>query len=227
MVNGESGGAVRAAAGGRGRKPSRRPRTSEICNAGRQIGEMQQRTRIERHHPFKAVHQFTNVARPVIFHHRLHGVMRKHETAPFAAKKAFNQERNIFFAFAQRRQRQANHVEPVKQIFPKPPRRDFFLQIPVGRGHNPNVDLDPLQGAERPQFLLLQHAEQLDLHFERQFADFIEESRAAVGQFDQPAFGVDAPVNAPRTWPNSSLSIIVPTSDPQSIGTNCPRGAAL
>ena len=78
-------------------------------------------------------------------------------------------------------------------------------------------------GAEFP---LLEQAQQLDLHVERQIADLVEEGGAAVGQFDQPFFVACAPVNAPRTWPNSSLSISGPTSEPQSIGTKSPTGLA-
>src|SRR6266851_715527 len=37
---------------------------------------------------------------------------------------------------------------------------------------------------------------------------------------NSPSFARSAPVNAPFTWPNSSLSISVGTSDPQSTGTN-------
>ena len=39
---------------------------------------------------------------------------------------------------------------------------------------------------------------------------------------NRPRFDVSAPVNAPRTWPNSSLSSSVPASAPQLTGTNAP-----
>ena len=104
-------------------------------------------------------------------------------------QKALDQQRNIFLAFAQRRQRQPDDVEAMKQILAKTPRRDFLLQIPVGRGHDANVDFDPLQRSEGPEFLFLKHAEQLDLEFEREFADFVEKGGAAIGEFDQPALG--------------------------------------
>ena len=38
--------------------------------------------------------------------------------------------------------------------------------------------------------MLLQQAEQLDLHFERQVADLVEESGAAVGQLNEALLGV-------------------------------------
>ena len=59
-----------------------------------------------------------------------------------------------------------------------------------------------------PDLARLEHAQQLRLQRERQLADLVEEQRAAVGRpRTAPARSATAPVNAPRTWPNSSLSI--------------------
>ena len=57
---------------------------------------------------------------------------------------------------------------------------------------------------------LLQDAQQLGLHVQRQLADFVEEQRADCGRPRSGRFAAPtAPVNAPRSWPNSSLSISV------------------
>ena len=117
--------------------------------------------------------------------------MRKDEAAVRLRQESLDEERNIFLALAQRRQRQADDVKAVKQIFAKTPRLDLFLQIPVRRRHNANVDLDTLQRAHRAQFLLLQHPQQLDLKLEREFPDFVEKRRAAVSQLKQAALVVD------------------------------------
>jgi hypothetical protein len=53
-----------------------------------------------------------------------------------------------------------------------------------------------LQGAYGAEFVLLDQAQQLHLHVERQIADLIEESRAAVGQFHQSAFALDGPAES-------------------------------
>ena len=61
--------------------------------------------------------------------------------------------------------------------------------------------------ADRAHGPLLQRAQQLRLQRERQLADLVEEQRAAVGLHEQARCGwLRASVNAPRTWPNSSLS---------------------
>ena len=117
--------------------------------------------------------------------------MRKDESAICQRQKTFDQQRYIFPALPERRQGETDDVEAVKQVFAKAARRHFTLQIPVRGRHQANVDLDPLQGTERADFLFLKHAEQLDLEFQGKLADFVEEGRAAIGEFDQPSFGVD------------------------------------
>jgi hypothetical protein len=47
------------------------------------------------------------------------------------------------------------------------------------------IDALPLQRADSTELLFLDEAEQLDLHFERQIADLVKESSAAIGQFHQ------------------------------------------
>ena len=69
----------------------------------------------------------------------------------------------------------------------------------------PDVDLDRPRPADALELRDLQHAQQLRLQRRRQLADLVEEQRAAVG--DSPAcprLVATAPVNAPRSWPNSS-----------------------
>ena len=54
---------------------------------------------------------------------------------------------------------------------------------------------------------LLQHAEQLDLDLRRQLADFVEEERGLLAASKRPICRDSAPVYAPRSRPNSSLSM--------------------
>ena len=93
------------------------------------------------------------------------------------------------------------------------------------RRHNPYIHPHPLQRTDRPELTLLQHAQQLHLHLERQIPNLIEERRPPFASSSSPRFASPAPVNAPFVCPKSSLSISGPTSDPQSIGTKWPRVA--
>ena len=54
-------------------------------------------------------------------------------------------------------------------------------KIAVGGGDDAHIHLDRALGADRIDFAFLQRAQQLDLHVEAQFADFVEEQRAAIG----------------------------------------------
>ena len=69
-----------------------------------------------------------------------------------------------------------------------------------------DVDLDRLCCRQAARTPLLKHAQQLGLHLERDIADLVEEERAAVGELEAAHFCAIAPVNAPFSWPNSSLS---------------------
>ena len=48
-----------------------------------------------------------------------------------------------------------------------------------------------MQSADGAELAFLDEAEQLDLHFEREIADFVEEGGAAVGQLDQSLLVLD------------------------------------
>jgi len=79
---------------------------------------------------------------------------------------------------------QWQHIEPVIQVFAKTAGGDLGFEVPVRGGHHPHVDGDRLAAAHRIDLAPLQHAQQLDLHVQRQVADFVEKDRAAVGQLE-------------------------------------------
>src|SRR5882757_8311470 len=62
------------------------------------------------------------------------------------------------------------------------------FQVAIGGGDNAYVDCDVRIAAYWPNFLLLQDAQELGLHFERQLANFIEEDCAAVGGLKETGF---------------------------------------
>ncbi len=64
--------------------------------------------------------------------------------------------------------------------------------------------------ADALELAFLQDAQQLGLDGRRHLADLVEEERAAVGELEAPFRLLTAPVNAPLSWPKSSLSISLP-----------------
>lgn len=98
-----------------------------------------------------------------------------------AADEMANEGRNVFLAFAQGGHLDRENVETIEQVLAEIARRHLFGQIAVGRRNDANIHLDRAFGTDRIDFAFLQRAQQLDLHVERQFADLVQEERAAIG----------------------------------------------
>src|SRR5690606_17914791 len=94
------------------------------------------------------------------------------------AEEVLDQERDVALALAQRRQAHLDHVEPVVEVLAEAALPDLLQQIAVGRRDQPYVDLDGLDAAHPLELLLLDRAEQLHLHVDRDLADLVEEERA-------------------------------------------------
>ena len=85
-----------------------------------------------------------------------------------------------------------------------------------------------LVAADALELPLLQHAQQLDLHGRGEVADLVQEERAAVGHLEAALAGLaTAPVKAPFSWPNSSLSSSVSVRAAQLTLMNGPLARGL
>ena len=85
------------------------------------------------------------------------------------------ERRNVLAAFAQWRDFNRKDAQAIEKVLAEPAGIDLFLQVAIGRGDDANVDFAGAGVADALQFLLLQNAQQLRLHRERHFADFVEE----------------------------------------------------
>ena len=92
------------------------------------------------------------------------------------------EQRDVAFALAQRRQHHRHHADAVIEVGAKFVLGDRIFEVPVGRRHQPDIDLDGLVAADALELALLQDAQQLGLERRRDLADLVEEQRAAVGQ---------------------------------------------
>jgi hypothetical protein len=72
--------------------------------------------------------------------------------------------------------------------------------------HHPDIDRPRLAAADRNHLLPLEYAEEFGLDRQRDIGKLIEEDRPARGKRDEAVAAFSAPVNAPLTWPKSSLS---------------------
>ena len=102
-----------------------------------------------------------------------------------------------------------------------PPRSQMPSQQGVFRD-DAHVGLDRGAAADGGVLALLQHAQKSRLRLERHVADLVEEQRAAVGLLEAAVRPRSAPVKAPFSWPNSSLSSSSRGIAAQLIATNGP-----
>ena len=113
----------------------------------------------------------------------------------------FNEEighrQNVLTTIAQRWNPDVNHVEPIVKILPEHAVFHLLGQVAIGGRDDAGVDLDVLQTTEAAETLVFEHPQQLGLQGHGEFADFVEEQSAVVGQFEQPALLALASVKAP------------------------------
>ena len=76
------------------------------------------------------------------------------------------------------------HVEPEIQVLAKPAALHLLLEVAVGGGDHAHVDGAGALLADALEIALLQHAQQLALQLQRNFADLVEKQRAAVGELE-------------------------------------------
>ncbi len=87
---------------------------------------------------------------------------------------------------AQRRQLQADHIQPVEQVLAEPALAHRLLQVHIGRRNDPHIHLDLLRPAQMHKPPVLQHAQDLRLHIHPHRANLVEKQRAAVRHLEQP-----------------------------------------
>src|SRR4029079_6538126 len=91
---------------------------------------------------------------------------------------------NVFATFAQRRDPDGKHVQPVVQVRTEFALRDHPFEITVGGGDQPKVDTDRARTSQSLDFALLKRTQQLRLQLERHIVDLVEEQRARIRQLE-------------------------------------------
>src|SRR5271163_3197542 len=77
----------------------------------------------------------------------------------------------------------------MKKILAKAAGGDGSVEILIGGGDYTHVDCDLTVASQAVEGRTIQHTQQLDLRLKLQFADFVEEERALVGEFEQAGLG--------------------------------------
>jgi len=101
------------------------------------------------------------------------------------------QERDVAFALAQRRQRDARDRDAVEQVVAEASLLDLAVEVAARGCHQPDIDANRALPAHATDFGALDGAQQLGLELQRQVADLVDEERAAVGTFEHALAGCD------------------------------------
>src|SRR6266852_4865149 len=135
--------------------------------------------------------ELADVARPGISLQRPQRFGAQRAQLPSVGRGVLAQEMlaerpDVLAALAERRDLDVEHVEPVEQVGPEAPREGRATQRDVAGRDDADVQgAGPAraQPGERP---LLQDAEQLGLHLQRQLGHVVEHERPSVGQLELP-----------------------------------------
>ena len=92
------------------------------------------------------------------------------------------QQRDVFLALPQRRQRQLDHIQPVIKVAPEPALVHHRSQILMRGCQDARTNRHRVVAAERAHLFFLQCAQQLGLKIERQLGNLIQKNRAAAGR---------------------------------------------
>ena len=133
------------------------------------------------------VAQLADVARPVVLAEFAEPLGRGLPPRPLIlGRKLLGEEldemRNVFDAMPQRRHAQLDHVQAIEQILAEAAFGHFRFELAVRGRDDLHVDLLRNRRADRRDFVLLQHAQQLRLQIDRHLADFVEKDDAARGR---------------------------------------------
>ena len=102
-------------------------------------------------------------------------------------QEMLSQRQYITMPFPQGRQPRLRDVQAIQQIETETAGGNGMLEIDVGRRHQAYIHGNRFARTDAHHLALLQHPQQLNLHGQRQVADFIQKQRAAMGGLE-PAF---------------------------------------
>ena len=91
------------------------------------------------------------------------------------------EEGDVLPAIPEGRETEGKHGQPVIEVLPEASPSDFLVQVLIGRGDDPDVDRNRFCPADLGDLLLPEDPEQLDLGFEGQLADLVQEDRPVAG----------------------------------------------
>ena len=132
------------------------------------------------------IFQLAHVARPLIMHEQLLGILIEHHTIHLVFLshlhgKQAEQQHDVLTTFAQWRHLDGDRIQAVIQILTETPFADSLLNIHVGSGYDANISFAHLGSTYRDIFARFEHTQQSCLRSQRQLSHFIEKQRTLIG----------------------------------------------
>src|SRR5208282_521238 len=144
------------------------------------------------HHENEALYQvlqFAHIARPLILLENLHdlriqALQRKIVRGAVGTEEVIEKQGNVAGTVAQGGENNGHNVNAVIEVFAESPGSHQFLQVFVGGGDEPEVNLPGALAADSGHGTVFEHAQQLGLECQAQSRDLVEQQSTGVRQFN-------------------------------------------
>ena len=100
-------------------------------------------------------------------------------------QEVLHEDGNVFGTLRQAGNANFDAAEPVEKVLAKTPGKNFHAEVAICRGNHSHVHFLHFGRADALDLSILNHAEQLGLHLQRRFTDFIEENSPVICVFEQ------------------------------------------
>ena len=137
--------------------------------------------------------QFPDVSRPIMLAQIAHRGVRERSSGVAGLallEEIIDQQRDISFPLAKRRDIDLHGTQPKKEILAEIPALDVSPQVTRGRRKNAGVKRKRVTGSDGPEFPLLQHGREFTLEMQRKIADFLQQNGTPAGKGEETPPGL-------------------------------------
>ena len=164
------------------------------------------------HGPFNDTFHLTDVPGPRVTLQRLHRLLldRRNlfpQLPGISLYEGLDQQRDVFCPLPEGRDGDGEDVEPIVKVLPKPAFPDLFLKVSICRCHDPYIDFDGMGRAQALKLVMLDRPDSLACISTGSSPISSRQRVEPWATSNRPTCRVSAPVNAPFSRPNNSLSI--------------------
>jgi len=153
-----------------------------------EIADLNCRPGSKRNCPPHRAFQFPDISWPIMLAQKAHrGVRERNSGVAGLAllEEIIDQQRDILFPLAKRRDIDLHGTQPKKEIFAEIPALDISPQVTRARRKNAGVKRKRVTGSDGPEFPLLQHRREFTLDMQRKIANFLQQDGTSSGKGEE------------------------------------------